>query len=176
MHVLLGVSASVAIHRSLDVVSELRKRGHGITVLMTSNATKLVTPLQFAALSGGLVHHDVFAGSGNDVYDHLTPAREGDVYLFCPASADLIARLACGMGDDMVTTTALAFEGPRFVAPAMNYRMWKNPLVQRNLALLRSLGYAQIGPADGELACGDQGPGRLAPVADILAAILTPAS
>jgi phosphopantothenoylcysteine synthetase/decarboxylase len=173
MRVLLGVSASVAIHRALDVVSELRKLGHGVTVLMTPSATRLIAPIQFQAISGSRVHHDVFGGTKDDVYDHLNPARVGDVFLFCPATAVLIARLATGMADDMVTTTALAFEGRRLIAPAMNFRMWRNPLVQRNLQALKSFGFEQVGPVEGELACGDQGMGRLAPVATILAALLS---
>lgn len=172
MKVLLGVSGSVAIHRALDVASELRKRGHEVIALMTPAATRLVAPVQFQAVTGSRVYHDLFAGAGDDAYDHLNPAREGGVYLFCPATADLIGRLAAGLGDDMVTTTALAFQGPRILAPAMNFRMWANPLVQRNIATLRSLGFLQVGPAEGDLACGDRGPGRLAPVGEILDAVL----
>lgn len=170
-HVLLGVGASVAIHRSLDLVSELRKRGHETTVLMTPGATKLVSPLQFGALAGSRVLTDVFAGAGEDVYDHLRPAREGDLLVVCPATADLIGRLAAGLAGDMVTTTAIAWRGPSLLAPAMNWRMWAHPFVQRNVKTLEDAGWHRVGPAAGDLACGEEGPGRLATVEDILANI-----
>ena len=162
----------MALHRALDLTSELKKRGDAVTVLMTRGATKLVTPLHFQALSGRRVFHDVFAGAGDDVYDHLNPARDGDVLVCAPATADLIGRLAAGLADDMVTTTALAWTNrPKVLAPAMNWRMWAHPFVQRNVRTLTDAGWHLVGPAEGDLACGEQGPGRLAPVADILAAL-----
>ena len=176
MTILVGVSASVAIHRALDLVSELKKRGHDVTVLMTPGATRLITPLQFQAISGRRVHHDVFGGTNEHAYDHLSPARDGELYVYCPATADLIARLAHGMGDDMVTTTALAYQGPSILAPAMNWRMWANPLVQRNLQILRDVGFQVVDPADGDLACGEEGPGRLASIVSIIEAIEKAAS
>lgn len=169
-HLLLGVSASVAIHRALDLASEARKRGHQVSVAMTERATRLISPLQFQAIAGRRVHHDLFAGTGDDVYDHLAPAREATLLLCAPASADLIARLAHGLADDVLTTCALAYSGPRFFAPAMNWRMWANPIVQRNAATLVRDGWKQLGPDAGDLACGEQGPGRLSPVSDLLAA------
>lgn len=170
-HVILAVSASVAIHRGLDLVSELRKRGRQVTVLMTPGATRLVTPLQFQALSGRPVHWDVFGGTGDDVYDHLGPARAGDLLLFAPATADLIGKLAAGIADDLVTTCALAFDGPKILCPAMNWRMWANPFVHRNVAALAAAGFILVPPAEGDLACGEHGPGRLAPVDVILRAV-----
>jgi phosphopantothenoylcysteine decarboxylase/phosphopantothenate--cysteine ligase len=170
-HVILAASASVAIHRALDITSELTKRGRAVTVLLTPAATRLVAPLQFQALSGRRVYWDLFAGAGEDVYDHLTPAREGDIMVFAPTTADLIARLAAGLADDVVTTCALAFHGPRLLCPAMNWRMWAHPFVQRNVEMLTSSGYRLVGPAEGDLACGERGPGRLAPVESILAAV-----
>lgn len=173
--VLLAVSASVAIHRALDLASELRKRGSEVTVLMTPAATRLVTPLQFQAISGRRVFHDLFLGADDDAYDHLQPARDGDVMLFAPATADLIGRLAHGLADDIVTTSALAFAGRKLLAPAMNWRMWANPLVQRNVGTLVASGHELIPPAEGDLACGERGPGRLAPVETILARLERPA-
>jgi len=170
--ILLGVSASVALHRALDLTSDLRKQGHEVTVLMTPSATRLVAPLQFQAISGQRVYHDLFLGADDDVYDHLGPARHGDVLVCAPATADLIGRLAAGIADDIVTTTALAWSGPRVVAPAMNWRMWDHPFVQRNVGILEDAGWTRVGPADGDLACGENGPGRLAPVEEILEAVL----
>lgn len=172
-HLILGVSASVALHRALDLASELRKRARPITVVMTPGATKLITPLQFGALSGGRVLHDVFAGAGEDVYDHLGPARKGAVLLVAPASADLIGRLAHGLANDLLTTTAIAWDQsrPRLFAPAMNWRMWAHPFVQRNVEILVDAGWTLIPPDPGDLACGEKGPGRLAPVARILEAL-----
>ncbi len=169
-HVLLAVSGSVAIHRGLDLVRELDRHGVDVTVLMTEAACKLVRPLLFQAMTRRRVHHDLFSAEGEDPYDHL--AREADLMVFAPATADLIGRLAAGLGDDVVTTTALAFSGPRILAPAMNWRMWEHPFVQRNVGVLRDAGYRIVGPGEGDLACGERGPGRLAEVEEILAAAL----
>ena len=172
-HIVLGVSASVALHRGLDVASELKKGGHDVTALMTPSATKLVAPLQFQAITGRRVFHDLFQGADDDAYDHLNPARDGDLLICAPATADLIGRLAHGLADDMVTTTAVAFSAdkPRLMAPAMNWCMWANPFVQRNIATLCEAGWEIVGPAEGDLACGEQGPGRLAPIDEIVRAI-----
>ena len=114
--------------------------------------------------------HDLFEGADDDAYDHLGPARDGDLLICAPATADLLGRLAHGLADDMVTTTALAFphQKPRMVAPAMNWRMWENPAVRRNVDTLRDARWEVIDPVEGDLACGDQGVGRLAPVTRIL--------
>lgn len=172
-HVVLGVSASVAIHRGLDIASELGKRGHTVSAVLTPSATRLIAPLQFQAITGRRALHDLFAGADEDVYDHLNPARDGDVLVCAPATADLIGRLAHGLADDLVTTTALAWttDKPRLFAPAMNWRMWANPMVERNVATLTDAGWTMVPPADGELACGERGPGRLAAVDDIVGAI-----
>ena len=171
-HVALAVSGSVAIHRALDLVRELERADVTTTVLMTAAACQLVRPVLFQALSRRRVQHDLWVDQGDDPYGHLGPAREADVMVFAPASADLIARLAAGLGDDMVTTTALAFQGPRVLAPAMNWRMWAHPFTRRNVGTLTDAGYRLVGPAEGDLACGEEGPGRLAEVEDILAATL----
>lgn len=170
-HILLAVSASVAVHRALDLASELRKLGYQVTVLMTPRAKEFISPLHFQAISGRRVFHELFAGADDDAYDHLGPARAGSLLLFAPASADLIGRLAAGLADDIVTTTALAFRGPRILCPAMNWRMWANGFVQRNVATLKDSGVTIVLPDAGDLACGEKGPGRLAPVKDILDAV-----
>ncbi len=169
--VLLAVSASVAIHRALDVASELRKRGTPLRVMMTVAATQLISPLQFQAVSGAPVFHDIFATGGGDAYEHLTVAREASVFVAAPATADFIARLAAGMANDAPSTAALAFSGQRVFCPAMNWRMWDHPFTQRNAAVLEAAGWQRIGPERGELGCGEEGPGRLASVDCILAGI-----
>ncbi len=169
--VLLAVSASVAIHRALDLTSELKKRGRRVRVLMTHRSTALISPLQFRALSGEPVIHDLFEPTGDAAYQHLESAREASVFVAAPATADLIARFAAGIADDAVTTAALAFEGPRLLCPAMNWRMWMNPLTQRNVATLEALGWKRLGPDAGELGCGETGEGRLAEVSRIVAGI-----
>ena len=170
-HVALAVSGSVAIHRALDLVRELDRKGATVTVLMTPAACKLIRPVLFQAMSRRRVFHDLWAEHGDDPYGHLGPARDADILVFAPATADLIARLAAGLGDDLVTTTALAFMGPRILAPAMNWRMWSHPFTQRNTKTLTSAGHVLVPPTEGDLACGEEGPGRLAEVEDIVKAI-----
>ena len=170
-HVALAVSGSVAAHRALDVTSELVKSGTRVTVLMTAAAQEFLRPLFFQAMSRERVHSELFGAAGDDPYDHLGPARDAHVLAFVPASADLIGRLAHGLADDPPTTCALAFSGPQILAPAMNWRMWAHPAVQANVATLTDRGMVIVGPAAGDLACGEEGPGRLAAVSDILRAI-----
>ncbi|MSR75770.1 MAG: hypothetical protein EXS14_09920 [Planctomycetes bacterium] len=169
--VLLAVSASVAIHRALDIASELRKRGTPLRVMMTRAATKLITPVQFQAVSGAPVFHDLFAPGGGDAYEHLTVAREASVFVAAPATADFIARLAAGIADDAPTTAALAFRGQYIFCPAMNWRMWEHPFTQRNVGILEAAGWRRVGPDSGELGCGEEGTGRLAAVEKIVAGI-----
>lgn len=169
--VLLGVSASVAIHRALDIASTLRKSGTRVQVMMTPAATRLITPLQFRAVSGSPVFHDLFEPGGGDAYEHLEAARAADLFLAVPATADFIARLAAGMANDAPTTAALAFNGPRIFCPAMNWRMWEHPFTQRNAAVLEQAGWTRLGPERGELGCGEEGTGRLAAVETILQAV-----
>jgi phosphopantothenoylcysteine decarboxylase/phosphopantothenate--cysteine ligase len=122
-------------------------------------------------MTGERVFHDLWTGADHDAYDHLAPAREAQVMVFAPATAGLIARLAAGMADDIVTTCSLAFSGPRLLCPAMNHRMWANPLVQANVARLQQHGFVLVPPDEGDLACGETGPGRLAALPRILAAL-----
>jgi phosphopantothenoylcysteine decarboxylase/phosphopantothenate--cysteine ligase len=137
---------------------------------MTPNATRFVGPLTFQALSGHPVLVDLLDPASDASYGHLELARRADLLLVVPATADLLARLRAGMGDDAVTTTALACTCPVLVAPAMNTRMWEGPAVQENLAALRERGWHVVGPSSGELADGDVGEGRLADPAEIAAA------
>jgi len=160
--VVLGVGGGIAAYKACDVARLVVKGRGRVRVAMTPAATRFVTPLTFQALTGAPVLVDLFSEAADQQYGHLALAREADLFLVAPATADLLARLRAGMGDDAVTTTALAVTCPVLVAPAMNTRMWKNPAVQENLAALRARGWHVVGPGTGALADGDVGEGRLA--------------
>jgi phosphopantothenoylcysteine decarboxylase/phosphopantothenate--cysteine ligase len=160
--VVLGVGGGIAAYKACEVARLVVKGRGRIRVAMTRAATRFVGPLTFQALSGAPVVVDLLDEQTERSYGHLQLAREADLFLVAPATADLIARLRAGMGDDAVTTTALAVTCPVLLAPAMNTRMWKNPVVQENLAALVARGWHVVGPGTGELADGDVGEGRLA--------------
>jgi phosphopantothenoylcysteine decarboxylase/phosphopantothenate--cysteine ligase len=167
--VILGVGGGIAAYKACEVVRLLVKGGADVRVAMTPNATRFVGPLTFQALSGHPVLVDLLDPAQDASYGHLELARSADLLVVAPATADLLARLRSGMGDDAVTTTALACTCPVLVAPAMNTRMWEGPAVQENLGALRARGWHQVGPGSGELADGDVGEGRLAEPAEIVA-------
>jgi phosphopantothenoylcysteine decarboxylase / phosphopantothenate---cysteine ligase len=175
--ILVGVSGGIAAYKSVDLVSRLKKNGHQVHVLMTEAATRFVTPLTFEAISGHRVSNSVFPeGSvekSEQAYPHLYPATSADVFIVAPATADIIARLAAGIGSDAVTTSALSLPENcrKFFAPAMNVEMWHQPVVQQNVARLEQLGWLRIGPDAGELACGMTGEGRMTEPAQLVEAI-----
>jgi phosphopantothenoylcysteine decarboxylase/phosphopantothenate--cysteine ligase len=160
--VIVAVGGGIAAYKACEVVRLLVKGGAGVRVVMTPNATRFVGPLTFQALSGHPVLVDLLDPASEASYGHLELARRADLFLVAPATADLLARFRAGMGDDAVTTTALACTCPVLLAPAMNTRMWEGPAVQENLAALRARGWNVVGPGSGELADGDVGEGRLA--------------
>jgi phosphopantothenoylcysteine decarboxylase/phosphopantothenate--cysteine ligase len=165
--VVLGVGGGIAAYKACELARLVVKGRGTVRVAMTRAATRFVAPLTFQALSGAPVLVDLLDPSAEQAYGHLGLARQADLLAIAPATADLIARLRAGMGDDAVTTTALAVSCPVLVAPAMNVRMWRSPAVQENLAALRARGWHVVGPASGELADGDVGEGRLAEPAEI---------
>lgn len=168
--VLLCVGGGIAAYKACEV-ARLVVKGHGtVRVAMTPAATRFVGPLTFQAISGAPVLVDLLDGGLNLSYGHLELARAADLVIVAPATADLLARIRAGMGDDAVTTTLLAVTCPVLLAPAMNTRMWQNPAVQENLATLRARGFHVVGPGAGELADGDVGEGRLADPDEIAAA------
>lgn len=171
--VLLGVSGGIAAYKAIDVLRLLQKDGHRVRVVMTRSAQRFVGPATFAALSGRDVGLSLFGDETAPDYRHLEYAREADVMLVAPATANTIARLAHGLGDDLLSSVALAYPGPVMVAPAMNTRMWEHPATQANLATLADRGVTIIPPDHGVLADGDVGAGRLASPADIVAALAT---
>jgi phosphopantothenoylcysteine decarboxylase / phosphopantothenate---cysteine ligase len=173
MKVALGVSGGIACYKAAEIVRRLQDRDVDVTVLMTKSATQFVTPLTFRALSGQKVYVDLFEGphSGSDfegAFDHILVAQSIDLFLIAPATADCIARLAAGIADDFLTTFHLAVTAPVIVAPAMNTRMWDHPSVQANLHTLMNRGVHVIQPEVGQMACRTYGPGRLAPVEEIV--------
>jgi len=160
--VVLGVGGGIAAYKACEVARLVVKGRGRVRVAMTAAPTRFVGPLTFQAISGAPVVVDLLDEATERSYGHLQLAREADLFLVAPATADLLARLRAGMGDDAVTTTALAVTCPVLLAPAMNTRMWQNPAVQENLAALRARGWHVVGPGAGQLADGDVGEGRLA--------------
>lgn len=169
MTIILGVSASVAIYKACDIVRELTKAGHTVRVAMTRTAVGWINPVLFEALSGQKVITDDTASG----MAHIDIRTGADLMLVAPATADLIARAAQGRADDIVTATLLAYDGPRYIAPAMNPYMYAHPATQANLKTLKSFGYRILDSANGEAVCGDVGQGKMMAVAGIIAA-LTP--
>lgn len=172
--ILVGVSGGIAAYKSVDVVSRLKKTGANVHVLMTSAAKKFVAPLTFEAVSGNRVLSSVFPDTSMDhpehAYPHLYPATSADAFILAPATADIIARLAAGLGNDAVTTSALSLPRgcKKYFAPAMNVEMWNQPVVQENVTRLEKLGWTRIGPDSGDLACGMVGEGRMSEPAVIV--------
>ncbi len=169
--VLLGVSGGIAAYKAIDSLRALQRAGHDVHVVMTRGATHFVGAPTFAALSGNHVGSELFGDVGRPDYRHLDLARGTDVMVVAPATANTIARMAAGLGDDLLTSTYLAYDGPVMVAPAMNTRMWEHPATVANIATLAGRGVHVIPPGDGLLADGDIGAGRLAETEDIVAAV-----
>ena len=165
--ILLGVSGGIAAYKSVDVLRILQRRGHGVTVVMTASARRFVGPATFAALSGRPVGTRLFGPEDRAGYDHLELARGHELLLVCPASANTIARMAAGLGDGLLGSVHLAFDGPVLIAPAMNTRMWLHQATAANLATLRGRGVGVVEPGSGLLADGEVGVGRLADPVDI---------
>ncbi|NIT36625.1 MAG: bifunctional phosphopantothenoylcysteine decarboxylase/phosphopantothenate--cysteine ligase CoaBC [candidate division Zixibacteria bacterium] len=162
MKIILGVSASVAAYKAAELARLLIAEGADVTSVMTPNATKLVDPRLFDAVTGRPTITDLFARES--AFAHLETARGADAFAVAPATANVLAKLAAGIADDALTTVALAVECGRLVAPAMNPKMWDKAEVQRNVSTLRELGYVVVPPEEGTTACGDVGYGRLADV------------
>jgi len=169
--VVVGVTGGIAAYKVLDVVAELRRAGASVHVVMTAAATKFVQPLSFEALAGEPVLTDMFASQRPGPVAHVALATEADVVLVAPATADFIARAAAGMADDFLSTLLLAVHCPVIVAPAMNSRMYENPLVQANLGRLAGLGWTVLPPDSGWLAEGTYGTGRLPSPDRLVAAV-----
>jgi phosphopantothenoylcysteine decarboxylase/phosphopantothenate--cysteine ligase len=173
MKVALGVGGGIAAYKAAELSRGLMERGFTVQVLMTAAAREFIQPLTFAALTGQKVITDLFATGSADAtlassIEHINVALEHPLLLIAPATADLIAKLAHGLADDFLTTTYLAFTGTVIIAPAMNTNMWNHPATEANLEILRKRGNQIVEPSSGALACGMVGPGRLAPIEEIL--------
>ncbi len=167
-HILLGISGGIAAYKSCELVRLLKKQGHSVTVVMSRAATEFVSPLTFQALSGNPVLAETHSGgSGGNGMAHINLTREADVFLIAPASANTIAKIACGIADNLLTNLAAARKCPLAVAPAMNVEMWFNPANQRNIAQLLADGITVFQPAEGEQACGETGVGRMPEAAEL---------
>lgn len=160
-HILLGITGGVAAYKSAELVRLLVKAGHTVDVAMSESATRFVTPVTFQALSGRPVYVDLWDARPDNNMAHIELTRRADCFLIAPATADVLARLAHGHCDDLITTLAAARTCPLAVAPAMNKQMWDNPPNQRNIAQLRADGVTVFGPGHGEQACGEVGDGRM---------------
>lgn len=171
-NVVLGVSGGIAAYKSCEVVSSLRKLGAAVDVVLTKNAEEFVTPLTFETLSGNAVVRGMFDERKEFDVRHVSLAQKADVLLVAPATADVIAKFARGIADDMLSTVWLATKSVRMIAPAMNTAMYEDAATQENLATLRSRGVLIVEPNVGKLACGDVGKGRMAEPAEIVSAVL----
>ncbi len=167
--ILLGVSGSIAAYKAADIASQLTKLGHRVTCIMTKGATEFITPLTLQTLSREPVITDLFAEKEGWQPGHIQLADEADLLLIAPATANVLASLAHGLAGDALGAIALATRAPVMIAPAMNGKMWLHPATQQNVAMLKSWGHEFIEPAEGLLACGYEGVGRLAPVEEIVA-------
>ncbi len=160
-HIILGITGSIAAYKTAYLASALRKADADVTVIMTANATNFITPLTFETLTGNKCITDTFDRNFRFDVEHVELARQADVIMVAPASANVIAKAAHGIADDMLTTTLLAATCPKIFAPAMNTRMYKNPVTQDNMETLKKYGMSVITPQTGYLACGDEGIGKM---------------
>jgi phosphopantothenoylcysteine decarboxylase/phosphopantothenate--cysteine ligase len=169
--VLLIIGGGIAAYKSLELVRLLAQRGIRSRAILTRAGREFVTPLSLAALTGEHVHEDLFSLTDEAAMGHIELSRSADLVEVAPATADLMAKMANGLANDLASTTLLATDKPVLMAPAMNVRMWQSPSVRRNLATLKRDGVLFAGPNDGEMACGEFGPGRMAEPTEIAAAI-----
>ena len=169
--VVLGVTGGIAAYKSAEIVSRLRHLGAHVHVIMTQNATEFISPLTFQTLSANPVVTDTFAAPEYWNVEHVALAKLAEVFVVAPATANILAKMAAGIADDMLSTTLLATKAPVLAAPAMNTGMWTAPATRENVKILKSRGVQFIGPDSGILACGDTGTGRMAEPEDIVGAI-----
>lgn len=171
--VVVGIGGGISAYKVCQVVSRLVQRACGVTCMLTEAGARFVTPLTFQALTHRQVFTTLWQQEGYYDPQHLSLSERADLLLIAPATADLIGKFTAGIGDDLVTTLMVGRDCPALLAPAMNTRMWDNPIVQRNVATLRELGYAFVGPEEGLLACGTTGVGRMAEPETIIDAVAT---
>ncbi|HSF96684.1 MAG TPA: bifunctional phosphopantothenoylcysteine decarboxylase/phosphopantothenate--cysteine ligase CoaBC, partial [Thermohalobaculum sp.] len=169
--ILLIIGGGIAAYKCLELIRLIRKAGGAVTPVMTRAAAEFVTPLSVAALAGEKLHSDLFDLTAEAEMGHIQLSRVADLVVVAPATADLMAKMAGGHADDLASTLLMATDTPVLIAPAMNVRMWNHPATRRNLAALTADGISVVGPNEGDMACGEYGPGRMAEPEEILAAI-----
>ena len=169
--ILLIISGGIAAYKSLDLIRRLRERGASVRCVLTKGGAEFVTPLSVAALSEDKVYTELFSLTDESEMGHIRLSREADLVVVAPLSANLLAKMAQGRADDLASAVLLATDKPVLIAPAMNHRMWTNAATQSNLALVEKRGLRRIGPNEGAMACGEEGPGRMAEVSEIVAAV-----
>jgi phosphopantothenoylcysteine decarboxylase/phosphopantothenate--cysteine ligase len=169
--VLLVIAGGIAAYKSLELIRRLREKGAAVRCILTRAGAEFVTPLSVAALSGDKVYSDLFSLTDEAEMGHIQLSRSADLVVVAPATADLMAKMAAGNADDLASTALLATDKRVMIAPAMNVRMWDHAATQANLKLLAARGIRLIGPNDGDMACGEFGPGRMAEPHEILAAV-----
>ncbi|WP_317056766.1 bifunctional phosphopantothenoylcysteine decarboxylase/phosphopantothenate--cysteine ligase CoaBC [Roseovarius rhodophyticola] len=169
--ILLLIGGGIAAYKSLDLIRRLRERGASVTPVLTRAGSEFVTPLSVSALAGRKVFQDLFDLTDEAEMGHIELSRSADLIVVAPATADLMAKMAQGHADDLASTLLLATDTPVLVAPSMNVRMWDHPATQRNMKTLKEDGVAFVGPNEGDMACGEYGPGRMAEPLEIVAAI-----
>ncbi|EOH89367.1 phosphopantothenoylcysteine decarboxylase [Enterococcus villorum] len=168
--ILLGVTGSISAYKSADLTNQLVKLGYQVDVIMTESSTHFITPLTLQSLSKRAVHTDVMQEKDPAVINHIELAKQADLFLIAPATANIIGKLANGLADDLLSTVAMALkkEIPKLIAPAMNTNMYQHPINQKNLETLKSIGYHEVEPRESLLACGDFGKGALADIQIII--------
>ena len=169
--ILLIIGGGIAAYKCLDLIRRFRERGASVTPVMTRAAGEFVTPLSVSALAGEEVHTDLFDLTKEAEMGHIQLSRVADLLVVAPATADLMAKMAGGHADDLATTLLMATDTPVMIAPSMNVRMWDHPATQRNLAMLKEDGIRVVGPNEGDMACGEYGPGRMAEPMEIVNAV-----
>ncbi|HEU0117386.1 MAG TPA: bifunctional phosphopantothenoylcysteine decarboxylase/phosphopantothenate--cysteine ligase CoaBC, partial [Alphaproteobacteria bacterium] len=169
--ILLIISGGIAAYKSLDLIRRLREQGASVRCVLTQGGAQFVTPLSVSALSEDKVYGELFSLTDEAQMGHIRLSREADLVLVAPATANIMAKLAQGIADDLASTLLLATNRPVMMAPAMNVMMWENAATKANLEILKKRGVAMIGPGAGMMACGEEGEGRMAEVADIVAAV-----
>ncbi len=168
---LLIIGGGIAAYKSLELIRRLRERGAAVRCVLTKAGARFVTPLSVAALSEDKAYGDLFSLTDESEMGHIRLSREAELIVVAPATADLLAKFAAGLADDLASTVLLATDTPVMVAPAMNVRMWEHPATQANLELLRQRGVVRVGPGEGDMACGEYGWGRMAEADEIAAAV-----
>ncbi len=166
--IVLGVTGGIAVYKSVDLVSRLKKEGANVEVIMTDGAKEFVTPLTFQTMSNNVVHHKMFSEITSYDVEHISLAKKADLIVIAPATANIIGKIANGIADDLLTTVVMATKKRVLLAPAMNTQMYLNPFVQENMKKLEDNGYEFINPTSGLLACGDVGKGKMSEPIDIL--------